>query len=74
MDGEARITRYHPDGDHNHEANEWSVEIGLNRFSVNDTQCIGPFTLDDLLRLRRVINRAIKLVQNPKKYNTKRTW
>lgn len=75
IDREARISKFFPiDGDRSFEAQEWTVQIGINRFSLNDTQCIGPFTLTDLNRLRRVIDRAIKIVQNKKKHNTKRHW
>lgn len=72
---EARISRFFPiNGDRSFEAQEWAVQIGINRFSLNDTQCIGPFTLTDLKRLRRVVDRAIKIVQNKKKHNTNRHW
>lgn len=75
IDREAKISKFFPiDGDRSFEANEWAVEIGINRFSLSDTQCIGPFTLTDLKRLRRVIDRAIKIVQNPKKHNNKHLW
>lgn len=75
IDREAKISKFFPiDGDRSFEAQEWAVEIGINRFSLSDTQCIGPFTLTDLRRLRRVIDRAIKVVQNPKKHNHKHIW
>lgn len=72
---EARISKFFPiDGDRSFEAQEWAVQIGINRFSDNYTDCIGPFTLTDLKRLRRVINRAIKIVKNPKKHNPNHRW
>ena len=75
IDREARITSHYPiEGNKCFVAKEWSVMIGLNRFYNNYTQCIGPFTLTDLKRLRRVIDRAINIVENPKKHNTNRHW
>ena len=75
IDREARISKFFPiDGDRSFEANEWTVQIGINRFYNNYTQCIGPFTLTDLKRLRRVIKRAIKIVENPKKHNPNSHW
>lgn len=72
---EARQVIYSPTPhDHNFEIHEWAVQISLNQISNNYTDVLGYFTLNDLLRLRRVVNRAIKVVKNPKKHNTKRHW
>ena len=58
--------RYFPDGNHNHENQEWGVEIGMCRTSENYTESLGPLTLTDLLRLRRVIDRGIRILRRPK--------
>ena len=58
--------RYSPDGNRNHENQEWGVEIGICRTSENYTECLGPMTLTDLLRLRRVIDRGIRILRRPK--------
>lgn len=71
---EARQVIYNPTHNHKCEAHEWAVQISLNQISNNYTDILGYFTLNDLLRLRRVVNRAIKIVNNPKKHNTKRHW
>lgn len=71
---EARQVIYNPTQDHQCEAHEWAVQISLNQVSNHYTDILGYFTLNDLLRLRRVVNRAIKIVKNPKKHNTKRHW
>lgn len=60
----AKHITYSPDGNPCHEVREWAVHIGLT--NIYDT--VGAFTYSDLLRLRRVVNRAIKIVQNPKKH------
>lgn len=58
--------RYSPDGNRNHENQEWGVEIGICRTSENYTESLGPMTLTDLLRLRRVIDRGIRILRRPK--------
>ena len=58
--------RYSPDGNRNHENQEWGVEIGICRNSENYTESIGPMTLTDLIRLRRVIDRGIRILRRPK--------
>lgn len=75
MDNEAIVVRHFPIEDNrSFEAQEWGVKIGINETSLQYTTVIGPLTLTDLLRLRRVVNRAIKVVQNPKKHNKERHW
>ena len=58
--------RYFPDGNRNHENQEWGVEIGMCRTSENYTELLGPMTLTDLLRLRRVIDRGIRILRRTK--------
>lgn len=58
--------RYSPDGNRNHENQEWGVEIGICRISENYTESLGPLTLTDLLRLRRVIDRGIRILRRTK--------
>ena len=58
--------RYSPDGNRNHENQEWGVEIGMCRTSENYTESLGPMTLNDLLRLRRVIDRGIRILRRTK--------
>lgn len=55
--------RYSPDGNRNHENQEWGVEIGICRNSENYTESLGPLTLTDLLRLRRIIDRGIRILR-----------
>ena len=58
--------RYSPDGNRNNENQEWGVEIGMCRTSENYTESLGPMTLTDLLRLRRVIDRGIRILRRTK--------
>ena len=58
--------RYSPDGNRNHENQEWGVEIGMCRTSENYTESLGPMTLTDLLRLRRVIDRGVRILRRTK--------
>lgn len=58
--------RYFPDENRNHENQEWGVEIGMCRTSENYTESLGPMTLTDLLRLRRVIDRGIRILRRIK--------
>lgn len=58
--------RYFPDGNRNHENQEWGVEIGMCRTSENYIESLGPMTLTDLLRLRRVIDRGIRILMRTK--------
>ena len=58
--------RYSPDGNRSHEIKEWGVNIGICRTSENYTECLGPMTLTDLLRLRRVIDRGIRILRRTK--------
>lgn len=58
--------RYSPDGNRSHEIQEWGVNIGMCRTSENYTESLGPMTLTDLLRLRRVIDRGIRILRRPK--------
>lgn len=60
------LVRYSPDGNRNHENQEWGVEIGICRISENYTESLGPLTLTDLLRLRRVIDRGIRILRRTK--------
>ena len=72
---EARIVSYNPRLDSNHGENkEWSVEIGYCPYSENITTAISNLTLSDLYRLKRVVNRAIKIVKDPKKHNPTKLW
>lgn len=57
------IVRYSPDGNRNHENQDWGVEIGICKMSENFTESLGPLTITDLIRLRRVINRGIRILQ-----------
>lgn len=57
--------RYSPDGNRNHENQEWGVEIGMC-ITENYTVLSGPMTLTDLLRLRRVIDRGIRILRRTK--------
>ena len=57
--------RYSPDGNRNHENQEWGVEIGIC-ITENYTESLGPLTLTDLLRLRRVIDRGIRILRRTK--------
>ena len=58
--------RYSPDGNRSHEIQEWGVNIGICITSENYTSCLGPMTLTDLLRLRRVIDRGIRILRRTK--------
>ena len=58
--------RYSPDGNRSHGIQEWGVNIGICRTSENYTECLGPMTLTDLLRLRRVIDRGIRILRRTK--------
>ena len=58
--------RYSPDGNRSHEIQEWGVNIGICRTSENYPESIGPMTLTDLIRLRRVIDRGIRILMRPK--------
>ena len=58
--------RYFPDGNRSHEIQEWGVNIGICRTSENYTESLGPMTLTDLLRLRRVIDRGIRILRRTK--------
>ena len=55
--------RYFPDGNRNHENQEWGVEIVVCRVSENLAESLGILTLTDLIRFRRVINRGIRILQ-----------
>ena len=57
--------RYSPDGNRNHENQEWGVNIGTC-ITENYTVLLGPMTLTDLLRLRRVIDRGIRILRRTK--------
>lgn len=70
--GEARIVKHFPLGCKNFEAKEWAVKLNIEATESNTL--VGPFTLTDLIRLRRVINRSIKIIQNKDKHNTKLLW
>ena len=61
-----KIVKYFPDGNRSHENQEWGVEIGICRTSENYTESLGHMTLTDLLRLRRVIDRGIRILRRPK--------
>lgn len=69
---EARMIKHFPTGCKNFEAREWAVKLNIEAAEGNTL--IGPFTLTDLIRLKRVINRSIKIVQNKDKHNTKLLW
>lgn len=66
IDMKLKQVRYSPDGNRSHEIQEWGVNIGMCRTSENHTECLGPMTLTDLLRLRRVIDRGIRILRRPK--------
>ncbi len=57
--------RYSPDGNRNHENQEWGVNIGIC-ITENYTKLLGTMTLTDLLRLRRVIDRGIRILRRTK--------
>lgn len=57
------VVKYFPDGNRNHENQEWGVVIGICMMSENLTENLGPLTLTDLIRFRRVINRGIRILQ-----------
>ncbi len=72
---EARIVSYNPRLGSNHcENKEWAVQIGYCQYSENNTTLMGDLTLSDLYRLKRVVNRAIKIVKDPKKHNPTKFW
>lgn len=71
---EARIVSYNPNINRNCENKEWSVEIRYCQYSEHHSTVIGNLTLSDLYRLKRVVNRAIKIVKDPKRHNPTKLW
>lgn len=66
----AKPISYYLDGNIRHGVREWAVTISITSKKGNGTSTTDnkDFTYNDLLRLRRVVNRAIKIVKNPKKH------
>lgn len=70
VSNKAEPVHFFVDDNSRHEVQDWAVEIGICNFNNRVTNIIGKLTLSDLIRLRRVVNRAIKIVSNPKNHVT----
>lgn len=69
------VVRWHPQPSEKLEIQDWGVELRFTRkIGVNGchTNVESPLIISDLKRLRRVINRAIKVLKNHGKNNPKR--